>query len=329
MAHQFPRNYPFMLADMASDQQEQASGQTRPIALGIDAGGTQTRWALATQDEQILASGTAAGLTALQTDTAEGIEALRQIFAGLAATAGSHGQVGSIRAGITGFGGDAHTLPDMLADSFGIEDNCISVSNDIEIAYLDIFKPGTGYLIYAGTGSIAAYIDTEGKFHRAGGRGYLLDDAGGGFWIAREAMRKLWRAEDEHPDHWKESDMAKRLFKLIGGNDWNISRDFIYHRSRGDIGKLALAVAAAANSDPDAMEILQSAGKELARLGIAMCTRFGNKPIALSGRVQELHPAIVESLRTHLPPEISLRQSTCQAHFSAARLAARQLKNKS
>ncbi|MFZ6656792.1 N-acetylglucosamine kinase [Undibacterium sp. TJN19] len=313
---------------MVADQQNHALQQTRPLALGIDAGGTQTRWALATLDEQIVASGTAAGLTALQTDNVEGMDDLREIFAGLAATASSHGKVRSIRAGITGFGGDAQTLPDLLADSFDLDNACISVSNDIEIAFLDIFKPGAGYLIYAGTGSIAAYIDVDGKFHRAGGRGYLLDDAGGGFWIAREAMRQLWRSEDEHPDHWKNSEMAKRLFKLIGGNDWNVSRDFIYHRSRGDIGKLALAVAASANADPLALEILQNAGKELARLGIAMCTRFGYKPIALSGRVQELHPAIVESLRQHLPPEVNLRQSTCQAHFSAARLAARQLKLK-
>ena len=321
MSYQFPRKRVLTPADQPALQ------RNMPIALGIDAGGTQTRWALASMDEQILASGTAAGLTALQTDNAEGLESLHQIFAGLAATAGSHGQVASIRAGITGFGGDAHTLPTMLANSFSLTEAQISVSNDIEIAYLDIFKPGAGYLIYAGTGSIAAYIDEQLEFHRAGGRGYLLDDAGGGFWIAREAMRQLWRAEDEHPEHWKNSEMAVRLFKLIGGNDWNISRDFIYHRSRGDIGKLALAVAAAANSDPVAMTILQNAGKELARLGIAMCTRFGNKPIALSGRVQDLHPAVVESLRQHLPPEISLRQSTCQAHFSAARLAARQLKN--
>jgi hypothetical protein len=56
-----------------------------------------------------------------------------------------------------------------------------------------------------------------------------------------------------------------------------------------------------------------------------MCARYGNKPVVLSGRVQELHPMIVESLRKHLPSEVSLRQSTCQAHFSAARLAAKQL----
>ena len=120
--------------------------------------------------------------------------------------------------------------------------------------------------------------------------------------------------------------MARTIFQSIGSADWNQSREFIYQRSRGDIGKLALAVAQAADKDLVALDILKRAGEELARLGLAMCKRFGDKPIAMSGRVQELHPVITESLRANLPPEISFRQKPCQAHFSAARLAARQLK---
>src|SRR5450830_345088 len=42
------------------------------LGLGIDTGGTQTRWALARADEDIIASGTAEGLTALHFDTVEG-----------------------------------------------------------------------------------------------------------------------------------------------------------------------------------------------------------------------------------------------------------------
>jgi hypothetical protein len=82
------------------------------------------------------------------------------------------------------------------ADAGGGAEDCaaaISMRNDVEIAYLDSFAPGEGYLVYAGTGSIAAWIDADGQFHRAGGRGVTLDDGGGGFWIAREAMRHIWR----------------------------------------------------------------------------------------------------------------------------------------
>ncbi|MFZ6864185.1 N-acetylglucosamine kinase [Undibacterium sp. Ji67W] len=297
------------------------------LGLGIDTGGTQTRWALAGVDEEIIASGTAEGLSALNFNSLEGKNTFQQVFSGLAATAGAHGILQTVRAGITGFGGDVVHLQSMLAKIFGLPEHHIRVGNDIEIAYLDIFRPGTGYLIYAGTGSIAAYIDEHAKFHRAGGRGYLLDDGGGGFWIAREALRHIWRLEDEQPEQWRESALGRNVFHLIGGHDWNHSREFIYHRSRGDIGKLALAVASAAENDEVALDILKRAGEELARLGIAMCKRFGNKPIVLSGRVQELHPIIAESVKQHLPAEISFRQSTCHAHFSAARLAARQLQS--
>ena len=295
------------------------------LGLGIDAGGTQTRWALATHDEQIVASGNADGLSALQAHSASGMECLEHVFSSLAAIASCHGLVHQVYAGITGFGGDLLTLPHMMSHLFQLPESNITVSNDVEIAYLDIFRPGTGYLLYAGTGSIAAYIDEEGHFLRAGGRGYLLDDAGGGFWIAKEAMRHIWRQEDEKPHSWHDSPMAKNIFAKIGGSDWNHSRDYIYHCSRGEIGKLAIAVASAADKDAVAMEILKNAGKELARLGTALCHRYGPKPMALSGRVQELHPVIIETLRAHLPPEVSLRRSTSQPHFSAARLAARQL----
>lgn len=302
------------------------NASTSALALGIDTGGTQTRWALATTNEDIIASGTAAGLTALQLKTPQGKREFAQVFSDLASAVRSHGNLLTVRVGITGFSDDMRAVvQEMLSGILQLPEECIRIGNDIEIAYLDSFKPGTGYLVYAGTGSIAAYIDETGQFHRAGGRGYLLDDGGSGFWIAREAVRHIWRAEDECPGVSGDSLLAQEIFKAIGGSDWDSSKDFMYHHSRGDIGKLALAVAASANADEVAADILKRAGQELARLGMAMCQRFGDKPVVLSGRVLELHPFIAASCRTHLPSEISLRTSICQAHFSAARLAVRQL----
>lgn len=298
------------------------------LALGIDTGGTQTRWALAKANQDIIASGTAAGLTALQLKSQQGRREFAQVFSDLAAAVRSHGHLQTVRVGITGFSDDMRVvILEMLTGILQMPESRIRLGTDIEIAYLDSFKPGTGYLVYAGTGSIAAYIDGSGQFHRAGGRGYLLDDGGSGFWIAREAVRHIWRTEDECPGATRDSLLAQEIFKAIGGDDWDSSKDFMYHRSRGDIGKLALAVAASANADPVAADILKRAGQELARLGMAMCQRFGNKPVVLSGRVLELHPFIAASCRTHLPSEINLRTSICQAHFSAARLAARQLQS--
>jgi len=293
------------------------------LGLGIDAGGTQTRWALARPDGTVIASGHVAGSSALQMASSDGRERLRTVFASLAQDVLAHGRPTSICAGLTGFGGDSAVLTGWLEGLLGVATGAISVRNDIEIAYLDSFAPGAGYLVYAGTGSIAAFIDADGTFHRAGGHGVMLDDGGGGFWIAREAMRRIWRREDETPGAWRDAPMARAVFDHVGGSDWSFSRQFIYTRERGEIGQLALAVAATADADPDALAILQAAGRELARLAAALAGRFGVRPVVLAGRAAALHPAIFEAMRAALPATLSLQQKDAQPHFAAARIAAR------
>ncbi|MEG1055840.1 MAG: MFS transporter, partial [Janthinobacterium sp.] len=56
---------------------------------------------------------------------------------------------------------------------------------------------------------------------------------------------------------------------------WSLSRAFMYGQDRGAIGRLALAVAASADADPLALDILQRAGQELARLALALTARYG------------------------------------------------------
>ncbi|MBJ7309907.1 ATPase [Rugamonas sp. CCM 8940] len=291
--------------------------------LGIDAGGSRTRWALASAGGQILAEGSVAGLSALQMATPAGRDAVRAIFATLAGQVRALAQAGGVCAGLTGFGlgGDGAQLSAWLAELLAVPAAAVQLRNDIEIAYLDSFQPGQGYLVYAGTGSIAAWIDGQGRFHRAGGRGVTLDDGGGGFWIAREAMRHIWRREDEAPGAWQDSAMARAVFAHVGGSDWDASRQFIYGQDRGAIGKLALAVAASAAADADARHILERAGVELARLALALVSRYGARPVVLAGRAAQLHPSIAAAMRAALPPELALRQAVAQPHHAAARIA--------
>jgi glucosamine kinase len=292
------------------------------LGLGIDAGGTRTRWALATPDGAIVAEGEQGGMSALQMNTADGRAKVQAGLAALAADVLQHGQPTALRAGLTGFGGADAQLRQWLAASLGLPQDAVLLSSDIDIAYLASFAPGQGYLVYAGTGSIGAWIDADGVFHRAGGRGVILDDGGGGFWIAREALRHIWRDEDEEPGRWRASPMAQAVFAQIGGDDWALSRQFMYAQERGEVGRLALAVAASAGADPVAAAILAQAGRELARLARALAARFGQRPVVLAGRAAALHPLIVNTMRADLPDTLSLTQTTASAHHAAARLAA-------
>jgi glucosamine kinase len=297
------------------------SSNATELGLGIDAGGTQTRWALAAPGGAILAEGMVAGLSALQMGSPHGREAVRATFAELAANVLPHGVPVRVEAGLTGFGGDSELLQRWLAELLHVDPAAVHFSTDMEIAYRASFAPGEGYLVYAGTGSIGAFIDADGTFHRAGGRGVVLDDGGGGFWIAREALRHIWRLEDERPGAWRASKMARAVFDYVGGVDWACSRQFIYGQERGAVGKLALAVAATADQDPAAAAILHNAGRELARLARALITRFGPRPVAVSGRAAELHPAIVAAMRDLLPAGLEFSQTAGGAHYAAARMA--------
>ncbi|HZX25749.1 MAG TPA: BadF/BadG/BcrA/BcrD ATPase family protein [Telluria sp.] len=296
--------------------------QEEGLGLGIDAGGTQTRWALARADGGIVAEGSVEGLSALQMGSAAGRATVRSRLDALARDVLAHGMPGAVRAGVTGFGDDCAPLSAWLSELFAVPADAIVLGSDIDIAYLDSFAPGQGYLVYAGTGSMGAFIDTDGTFHRAGGRGVTLDDGGGGFWIAREAMRAIWRREDEQPGAWTASPMARAVFEHVGGSDWSFSRQFIYGSERGEIGKLALAVAATADRDPEAAAVLRAAGTELARLARALTGRFGPRPVVLSGRAAQLHPLIFEAMRAALPPAAALRLETTRPHYAAARSAA-------
>ena len=301
-----------------------------PAALGLDAGGTATRWALANAQGQLLAEGQVGGLTALMMGQAAGQAELRATVRQIRGALDGAGapQELAVVAGFSGYSEDPDQrlrIEALLGQALGTPAARVRVVSDITLAFLDAFTPGAGCLVYAGTGSVALCIEADGQVHRAGGRGSLLDDGGSGYWMAREALRRVWRAEDESPGVWRESVLAQRLFAQIGDSSWSGTRAFVYQGTRGQIGELAQAVAVAAqDGDLAALEILRGAGQELARLVLALRRRVGARPVGLAGRAASLHPLILRTVAEAVPPDAAPRQLALHSHATAARLAAQQ-----
>ena len=301
-----------------------------PFFVGLDAGGTQTRWAVASLDRVVHAQGAVAGFSGLMMHSdsgrAELAQTLRALADAVAQSLPSGGAVAGVTAGITGLAAAQEgALCALIGEAFALPAQAVVTLSDIELACHAAFAPGAGYVLYAGTGSVAAFVDASGQLQRAGGRGPIIDDAGGGFWIAREALRQVWRLEDMQPGAWRRSALAGALFEAMGGAGWGVTRQWVYGATRGEMGTLALAVARAASGvapDPAALAILVQAGHELARLGQALLTRYGDRPIALAGRVFELDPIIETTLRDALPRGIPVQRAPLHAHQTAARLAA-------
>jgi glucosamine kinase len=297
---------------------------TPALHLGLDAGGTQTRWALADGVGRVVAEGSAPPLSGLMLLDDAGLARLQAALQGLAAALPPSTVLRSAWAGLTGLdAAQAPALAQALGGALGLPPAAVRVGSDVELACRAAFAPGEGLLLVAGTGAVAAVLGADGTLHRAGGRGAVIDDAGGGHWIAREALKLVWRLEDAAPGRGVATQLGRALAQAVGGADWAAMRTFVYGASRGELGTLALAVAAAAQAgDAAALGVLQQAGAELARLVRALHGRLGAAlPVALAGRVWALHPAVEAALRAALPG-VAVSYSPGAAHAAAARLAA-------
>ena len=158
-----------------------------PLALGIDAGGTETRWALAGPGGVFVAEGAVGGFSAVEAQ-GPGQARVARLLVELAQAVLAHGRPLRVHAGLTGLGTAGQGFARLIAEPLGLPPEAVTLGSDIETAYLDLFAPGEGYLVYAGTGSVAAFLDIAGTLHRAGGRGVIIDDGGGGFWIALSSL---------------------------------------------------------------------------------------------------------------------------------------------
>ncbi|WP_243370534.1 N-acetylglucosamine kinase [Microvirga solisilvae] len=295
------------------------------LGLGIDAGGTATRWRLSDDQGQCIAQGNAEPLTGhLFSAAAE--ERARQIVLDMAQNVMRHGKPLGIIAGITGLTRD--TPPEakmraLFADVFELTPDKVFVAEDMWIAYLSYFALGEGILVYSGTGSIGYYLSEDKDVIRVGGRGNLIDDGGSGFWIAREALKTILRKEEESPGEGWAAPLGQALAKALGGTDWNLIRSYVYGGDRGKIGSLARAVGEAAQADDKtSLKILREAGEELARLANCLTKRVGPRPVALAGGSSRLHPIVASAFRQDLIAPVEFISTDIDAAMTAARLAA-------
>ena len=287
------------------------------IGLGIDAGGSATRWVLSDADGTVIRRGDLPPVTGhLFNPQARSrfdamLAELRDMVAGELPA--------RVIAGITGLSAsapEAGQAVELLAAALGIAPERVFVTDDVWVACRTAFAPGEGHVVYAGSGSIGVHVRADGTSVRVGGRGMLIDDGGSAFWIGREALCLVWRRIDDGIT--TPSQLADALFAAIGGGGWDQVRAFVYGGERRAVAMLAMAVAQA--DDADARAILRRAGMELARLGQALIRREGVRPVALVGRAATLHPEIGVGFR-EAAPEIAVQVVEVDAALSAARMA--------
>jgi glucosamine kinase len=160
------------------------------IYLGIDGGGSKTRFLLVDNQDQELALaeagpsnwGSVGPVVAKESLT----NAIRRLPTKPDIVCG--GFAGAARAEAAWF--YRHTLEELLPKA------TVFVETDALVAYVGAIGFEPGVLLIAGTGSIAIGRKAGGEMIRVGGWGPFFGDEGAGFWIGREAVRTALRAQD-------------------------------------------------------------------------------------------------------------------------------------
>lgn len=298
--------------------------------LGIDAGGSSTGWLLVDARGTEIASGRSGGVTGhlfaepgvLSEEGEQSVARLR----GLLAEAVQAGQPTGVVMGAAGLDGGSEAasfLTDLICQSLELPTDAVVVDNDMVIAYRSVFGPGEGVVVYGGTGSIAFHMPRTGEPVRTGGHGYLIDDAGGGYWIGKHGLRTVLRWHDDlglpsgRP-------LAQEIYRQLGTDEWPRIRAYIYSGGRSRVAGLAPAVVrAAAQGDPAASGILEKAGRELARLVNAVLGRLGLMlPVTVMGGVTRID-LLLAALQDALPGGSALTVRQDDPVQAAARLAVR------
>jgi N-acetylglucosamine kinase len=154
-------------------------------AIGIDGGGTHTKFVLYDEDKGIIEFKEIGASTNYHS---VGIEKTKKVFLDGISSVGKSG-FDIIGAGLSSV--DTEKDLEVMKNIFkeiGVEN--IIISND-GMAALWGATEGVGILMVAGTGSIVIGRNHDGVIARAGGWGYIFEEYCGGFWLVKQATMAI------------------------------------------------------------------------------------------------------------------------------------------
>ena len=233
------------------------------LYLGIDGGQSSTDALIADESGRIIGRGR--GGPCNHVGSAEGrakfFNAVGACLKEAYRSAGMESQPVRFAVACLGFSGgaeDKRAYAEQLIDS-----EKYKITHDAEIALAGATAGEPGIIVIAGTGSIAFGRNAKGRMARAGGWGYIFGDEGGGFDIAKRALR----AALQYEEGWgPETSLRELLIGPAGASSANeLMHRFYADLHRQKVATLAQTVHnAAAQGDTVAQNILREAAVQLA-----------------------------------------------------------------
>ncbi|RKN50573.1 N-acetylglucosamine kinase [Micromonospora endolithica] len=263
------------------------------VVIGLDVGGTSTRAAAVTLRGHRVGSGRAGG----GNPTSHGAERAADELRAALRAALTEIDPARVRAGAIGLAGAGRLLADpagRAAFDRAWQDAGLrcpyTVHGDALVAYASGTPDPDGTVLIAGTGAIAAAVRGRRLDRVADGHGWLLGDAGSGFWLGREAVRRLLadldRARTPGP-------LASTVLTALLGSAAIAPRprdtvdalvQVVTRRPPVDLARLApLVVDAARTGEPVATALIAEAAAHLAESVTRIRPPGAGQPVVLGG----------------------------------------------
>jgi glucosamine kinase len=196
---------------------------------------------------------------------------LPQLAEVLAEAARRGGQAGSIGIGVSGLTDGAANADALLADAAPLGARSLTLAHDSITAYLGALDDACGVVVASGTGVVSLAVG-EHDVARVDGWGYLMGDAGSGYWIGRAALEAVMRAHDGRGPETALTSVLLADFPAL--EDAYIELQADEGRVRR-IARYAASVAALAETDAVAARIIAAAAEELAHAALTGLRRVG------------------------------------------------------
>jgi glucosamine kinase len=246
----------------------------RPLVLGVDGGGSKTRAVVAYAGGAVLGEGLAGPSNPLRVGVAAAAVAVREAADGACAEAGVRRiELVAAEVGIAGVR-RADIRESMRAALAGLGIKRVEVVTDSDIALYGATDGKPGLVIIAGTGSICCGVNARGRRACAGGWGPVVGDEGSGSWIARRALQAVARASDGRGRKTSLTEAACEYFNVASPEDLSTAvyaPNVTNARIAGFGGRV---VRAGRKRDVVAREIVEEAGRELARAAVAVVRKL-------------------------------------------------------
>ncbi|SER93319.1 BadF-type ATPase [Propionibacterium cyclohexanicum] len=156
-----------------------------------------------------------------------------------------------------------------LLDGTGVR--TVLLAHDSTTSYLSAVGDTRGAVVASGTGVVTLAVGRT-AVARVDGWGYLIGDAGSGYWIGRAALDAVMRAHDGRGRRTALSEHIERDFDNIEEAYLELQAD---EQKVSRIASYAKTVAALASSDATARAISENAATELAHSILTGLDRVG------------------------------------------------------